>query len=98
MRFRHANKTLQRMDEEPGFHSGISLGLVQAFEKRMHAIRQATNENTLRAVKSFRFERLKGKRKHEYSIRLNDQFRLIFQIEKEEGGNRLIILNIEDYH
>jgi toxin HigB-1 len=98
MRFRHANKTLQRMDEEPGFHGGFSPGLVQAFEKRMHAIRQATNENTLRAVKSFRFERLKGKRRSEYSIRLNDQFRLIFQIEKEDGGNRLVILNIEDYH
>ena len=98
MRFRHANQTLQRMDDEPGFKGGFSPGLVQAFEIRMHAIRQATNENTLRAIKSFRFERLKGKRQHEYSIRLNDQFRLIFQIEKEAGGNRLVILNIEDYH
>ena len=72
--------------------------MVQAFLKRMHAIRQAPDENTLRAIKSYRFERLKGKRRGEYSIRLNDQFRLIFQIEKEEGGNRLVILNIEDYH
>ena len=72
--------------------------MAQAFAKRMHTIRQATNENTLRAIKSFRFERLKGKRQHEYSIRLNDQFRLIFQIEKADGGNRLVIINIEDYH
>jgi plasmid maintenance system killer protein len=29
---------------------------------------------------------------------MNYQFRLIFQIEKEAGGNRLVILEIEDYH
>jgi toxin HigB-1 len=44
------------------------------------------------------FEKLKGKRSPDYSMRLNDQFRLIFQIEKEAGGNRLVILEIEDYH
>jgi proteic killer suppression protein len=98
MRFRHANKTLKKMDEEPGFRGGFPPALAQTFAKRMHAIRQATNENTLRNIKSFRFERLKGKRQHEYSIRLNDQFRLIFQIEPAAGGNQLVILAIEDYH
>jgi plasmid maintenance system killer protein len=29
---------------------------------------------------------------------LNDQFRLTFQIEKQGVGNRLVILDIEDYH
>ena len=28
----------------------------------------------------------------------NAQFRLIFEIEKEEQGNILVILGIEDYH
>ena len=58
----------------------------------------AIDENDLRARKSYRFEKLRGKRSSDYSIRLNDQFRLTFQIEKEEGGNRLVILDIEDYH
>ena len=31
-------------------------------------------------------------------MRLNKHFRLVFQIEEEEGGNRLVILDIEDYH
>lgn len=86
------------MDEQPDFDGGFASGLAKAFRSRMHAIRQATNENSLRAVKSFRFERLKGKRQGEYSMRLNDQFRLIFQIEQAAGGNRLVILKIEDYH
>ncbi len=64
----------------------------------MHFIRLADNENELRARKANRFERLKGDRQHEYSMRLNAQFRLTFQNEKEEGGNCLIILDIEDDH
>jgi toxin HigB-1 len=98
MRFRHAHKTLRKMDEEPDFHGGFSAGEAKAFRKLMHSIRQATNENSVRAIKSYRFELLKGKRKGDYSMRLNDTLRLTFQIEKVEGGNRLVILDIENYH
>jgi len=34
----------------------------------------------------------------QYSIRLNAQFRLVFEIEKGEQANTLVILGIEDYH
>ena len=98
MRFRHANKTLTKMDEQPDFDDGFSPGLAKAFRSRMHFIRLAVNENDLREHKSYRFKKLKGDRSSDYSIRLNDQYRLTFQIEKEEGGNRLVILDIEDYH
>ena len=49
-------------------------------------------------MKSLHFEKLKGKRQHEYSMRLNNQFRLIFQIEKVDRQNQLVITGIEDYH
>jgi proteic killer suppression protein len=96
--FRHANKNLQRMDEEPDFKGGFSPALAKSFRELMNLIRAATNENVLRGRKSCRFEKLKGKRSPDDSMRMNDQFRLIFQIEKEAGGNRLVILEIEDYH
>jgi proteic killer suppression protein len=98
MRFRHADKTLSRMDDEPAFDGGFASGLAKAFRLRRHAIREAINENTLRGMKSYRFEKLKGSRSGDYSIRLNDQFRLTFEIEEEEGGNRIVVLDIEDYH
>jgi proteic killer suppression protein len=63
----------------------------------MQAIRSAANENDLRDLKSNHFEKLKGNRKGQYSIRLNDQFRLIFEIEETKGGNRLAIREIADY-
>jgi len=98
MQFRHANKTLKKIDEDADFDGGFSLDLVKAFRKRMQAIRAAANENDLREMKSHRFEKLKGDRQGQYSIRLNDQFRLIFEIEKADGGNRLVVIEITDYH
>ena len=56
------------------------------------------NENDLRRLKSLHFEKLKGDRVPQYSMRLNAQFRLIFEIEKGEQGNTLVILGIENYH
>ena len=98
MQFSHTNKNLKKIDEEPDFLGGFSPGVVKAFRLRMQFIRGAFNENDLRKMKSYRFEKLKGDREGDYSIRLNDQFRLTFQIEKADDGNRLIVLNIEDYH
>jgi proteic killer suppression protein len=98
MRYRHANKTLRRIDEEPDFEGGYAVNLVRAFRMRMQAIRAASHENDLRALRSLRFEKLKGDRKHQYSMRLNDQFRLIFQIEDSGRGNTIVVLAIEDYH
>jgi plasmid maintenance system killer protein len=100
MRFRHANKTLRLIDENPEFTGGFSTSLVQAYRELMHVIREAPNENTLRALKSYHFEKLGGKRgaQLQYSMRMYKGFRLIFQIAKEDGGNRLVILAIENYH
>ena len=98
MRYRHVNKALRRIDEDLDFHGGYAVNLVRAFRMRMQAIRAAAHENDLRALKSLRFEKLKGDRKDQYSMRLNDQFRLIFQIEESTQGNIIVVLAIEDYH
>src|SRR3954451_13289783 len=98
MLYRHADSDLQRLEEDPDFNAGLAETLVKAFRKRMDVIREAPNENVIRAFKSYRFEKLKGDRRHQHSIRLNDQFRLILEIEKGDRGNVLVIIGIEDYH
>ncbi len=98
MLLRHADRKLQRLEEDPSYQAGLAENIVTAFRRRLQAIRGAENENDLRALKSLHFEKLKGDRKDQYSIRLNDQFRLVFAIEKGEQGNTLVILGIDDYH
>ena len=98
MLFRHADKTLKRLDEDPDFNGGFADNLVRAFRMRMQFIRDAASENDLRAMKSFHFEKLKGDRKDQYSIRLNKQFRLILQFEPSEEGKVAVVVALEDYH
>ena len=89
---------LQKIDDDLEFNGRLGLNIANAFRTLMLHIRAVDNENDLRRMKSLRFEKLKGKRQHEYSMRLNKQFRLIFQIEKVGEHNQLIVTGIEDYH
>ncbi len=98
MEFEFRDKNLRRLYTEEGFNAGFAEAIVTAFRKRMQQIRSAQNQRDLRALKSLRFEKLKGKRKHQHSLRLNDQWRLIFEIEKKGSEEQLIIVAIEDYH
>jgi toxin HigB-1 len=96
--FRHGHRTLQKIDEEPDFNGGYPANLLRAFRMRMQQIRAANDERDFYALKSLRFEKLKGNRKHQHSMRLNDQFRLILEIEKTGHGNTIVVVGIEDYH
>jgi proteic killer suppression protein len=98
MLVRHTNRTLQRIDDDPEYNGRLGLNVASAFQTLMLNIRAADNENDLRAMKSLHFEKLKGKRQHEYSMRVNKQFRLIFQIEKVDRRNQLVITDLEDDH
>lgn len=98
MLLRHADRKLQRLEEDPSYNAGLAENVVTAYRRRLQAIRSVVNENDLRGLKSLHFEKLKGDRKDRYSMRINDQFRLVFTIEKGKQGNTLVILGIEDYH
>jgi proteic killer suppression protein len=98
MLVRLTDKTLQRIDDDHEYDGGYAENIANLFRIRMQQIRAVDNENELRRLKSLHFEKLKGKRKHEYSMRLNKQFRLIFQIEKVREQNQLVVTGIEDYH
>jgi len=92
------NDDLEKMETDPAFSGAYSDAVVKAFRKRMQQIRAAVDERTFYALKSLRFEKLKGKRSHQHSMRLNDQYRLILEMEHSGKANRIVIINIEDYH
>ena len=63
----------------------------------MQYIRGANDERDLRAWKSLHYKRLSGNRQHQHSMRLNDQYRLVLEIQ-EGPQKRVVIVGIEDYH
>ena len=98
MDVRFADKDLDRLETDPDFSAGFAREIVRAFRKRMQTIRAAPDERTFHALKGLHFEKLKGTRQHQRSMRLNSQWRLILEIERSEPGRTMVIIGIEDYH
>ncbi len=87
-----------RLETEPQFDGGWSRGVVKAYRKRMQMIRAAPDERDFYMLNGVRFEQLKGPRKGEFSMRLNDQYRLTLRF-KGKGSEKVVqIIRIEDYH
>lgn len=86
------------METDPAATSGLPPGAVKAFRKRMQLIRAAIDERDFYQLKSLHYEKLKGKRSHQHSMRLNDQYRLVLEYEDKSSEKIAVIVAIEDYH
>lgn len=93
---RFVEKVLEGLEREdsPDFSEAV----IKAFRKRMQTIRAAMDERDFYALKSLHFEKLKGDRSHQHSMRLNDQFRLILEYDGTGPDKTVVIVAIEDYH
>ena len=65
-------------------------------EKRLRILDAATSLGDLAAINSNRLEGLKGDRKGQHSIRINDQWRICFKWPKNDPGPSNV--EIVDYH
>lgn len=93
-----ADDDLDRLEVDPAFTKGLSGALVKAYRKRLQMIRSAPDVRDFYALKSLHFEKLKGKRQHQQSMRLNQQFRLIVETSETANNRHIRIIGIEDYH
>jgi toxin HigB-1 len=98
MEVRYADRRLQVLEADPAATGGLPAGVVKAFRMRIQTIRAAPDERDFYQLKSLRYEKLKGKRSHQHSMRLNDQYRLILEYEKQSSEKTAVIVGIEDYH
>jgi len=89
---------LDRLETDPRFSGGFGQAIVKAFRRRMQAIRAAPDERTFYASKGMHFEKLKGGRAGQHSIKLNDQWRLIIELRGQVPHKIVGIIEIVDYH
>jgi toxin HigB-1 len=98
MRFRFANRKLELM-----YTTGRDTGrygheLVNAFVKVLAQLDAAIDERDLYRQRGLRYEKLRGDRAGQYSVRLNKQWRLILRPDKDRDGNFIWIIEVVDYH
>jgi len=71
-------------------------GIERSARLKLDRLEAATSILDLAALPGNRFEALKGKRKGQYSIRINDQWRVCFEwLDKSPGPTNVEIV---DYH
>jgi toxin HigB-1 len=92
------DQSLDRLETDAVYSAGLGDALVKAYRRAMQHIRAATDERTLYSRRSFRFEKLSGDRAGQYSMRLNDQWRLIVEIHGEAPNKAIHVIEIVDYH
>ena len=68
--------------------------LHQKAQIKLAILGAATSLNDLKELRGNRFEALRGDRKGQYSIRINDQYRICFQWQ----ANNALNVEITDYH
>jgi toxin HigB-1 len=98
MEVRHAKNDLLALEMDPSVTGGYPPGVTKAFRMRMQFIRSAVDERDFYAWKSIRYEKLKGNRSHQHSMRLNNQYRLVLEYEEKSSKKIAVIVGIEDYH
>jgi len=75
----------------------LPTGVIKAFRKRLWQIRATHDERDFRENKGLHFERYQKLDGH-YSIRLNDQYRLIIRFEQHSDKRTVVIVAVVDYH
>ncbi len=99
MQVEFEDDNLLRLYTEPDFRvPAMGADLVKSFRRKMAIIVAALDERDLLAMRSLRFEKLVGDRAWQYSIRLNDQWRLILRLRTDEDGRVAVIVEVVDYH
>jgi proteic killer suppression protein len=83
-------------DKEAG--GGFPEGVAKRFRFVMGFVANMQDERDLQIMRGWRFEKLKGQRAHQHSLRLNDQGRLIIELRGKGPQKRIGVVAIEDYH
>jgi len=97
MEVRFEDDDLDKLEVEPG-DRGYPPDVVRAYRKRLQYIRDAADIRDFYSMKSLHFEKLKGDRSEEHSMRLNKQWRLVMRFEGEAPRVAAVLTGIEDYH
>ena len=98
MKVDYADKRLGRIATDDAHKLGLPISVINSARKKIVLLEQAPDERTIRNWRSLNFKKLSGDRDGQKSIRVNDQYRIIFTLDNDEHPPRITILEIDDTH
>lgn len=97
MRIEFAND-LARICTDEAHKLGLPIGVIKAARLKLIKMEGAPDERTLRNWKALNYKKLSGDREGQRSVRVNDQYRIVFLLLDEERPPVIRILEIDDTH
>lgn len=98
MRIVFADAELALIETDQAGQTRLAVAVIKSARRKLTILRAAIDDRSLRNWKSLHYEKLKGDREGTRSIRLNDQYRMVFDLDEETEPQTVTILTIEDYH
>ena len=92
------NQYLKLIETDRAADTKLPVAVIQSCRKKLNFLRSIPDERTLRGWKSLHYEKLKGDREGQRSIRLNNQWRLVFELDNRRSPPKVTVLELEDYH
>lgn len=98
MRIVFADEELALIETSRAGDTRLGVSIIKSARRKLTVLRAAVDDRSLRNWKSLHYEKLRGDREGQRSIRLNDQYRMVFELDEETEPQTVTILQIEDYH
>lgn len=98
MKIVFADEALGLIETEEAGATRLPVAVIKSARRKLTVLRAAIDDRSLRNWKSLHYEKLRGNRDGQRSIRLNDQYRMVFELDEETSPQTATIISIEDYH
>ncbi|MDR6659722.1 proteic killer suppression protein [Tardiphaga robiniae] len=98
MRIVFDDERLSRICTDEAHRLGLPIAVISAARRRLIQLDAARDERDLRNLKGMHYKKLSGDREGQRSVRINDQYRIVFTVEDAERPPVIRILEIDDIH
>lgn len=98
MRIEFANDDLARICTDEAHRLGLPFSVIRGARRKLIQLEAAKDERDLRNLIGLRYKKLNGEREGQRSVRINDQYRIVFALRDDESPPTILILEIGDTH
>ena len=89
------DKTLELVETDRAVETKLPVAVITSLRNKLRFLRNVPDERSLRNWRSLHYEKMAN---DERSIRINDQYRLIFAIDTGRQPNKVTVLRLWDHN
>ena len=98
MRIEFSDDSLAQICTPEAHKLGLPFAVIKAARLRLIQLEAAKDERDLRNLKSLNYKKLQGVRDGQRSVRINDQYRIVFTLSENDRPPVITVIKIGDIH